>query len=210
MPHHRPGDAMRPVTSRWRRVRSLLLVDDAAQPGTAMPDAVILDHPAGQPASRDVAVVTDWARRWRTGEGDPLVLVALEMLEGEEDERALDVAVAARPDAILLVNLSGRGDKDVHTAARWFGLIDDDGDAAGLPEDDGAHEDADVADVAAGAPSDGAKGMGEICLIPTAPATAQAYYLRDGKRRYRLPLEDTAYRRPPRVPAPAPAPAPEH
>ncbi len=49
----------------------------------------------------------------------------------------------------------------------------------------------------------GAKGMGEICLIPTAPATAQAYYLRDGKRRYRLPLEDTAYRRPPRTPAPA-------
>ena len=26
----------------------------------------------------------------------------------------------------------------------------------------------------------GAKGMGEICLIPTAPAAAQAYYLRDG------------------------------
>ncbi len=29
------------------------------------------------------------------------------------------------PDALLLVNLSGRGDKDVHTAARWFGLLDD-------------------------------------------------------------------------------------
>ena len=28
-------------------------------------------------------------------------------------------------DAVLLVNLSGRGDKDVHTAARWFGLFDD-------------------------------------------------------------------------------------
>ena len=28
-------------------------------------------------------------------------------------------------DAVLLVNLSGRGDKDVHTAARWFGLLDD-------------------------------------------------------------------------------------
>ena len=28
------------------------------------------------------------------------------------------------PDAVILVNLSGRGDKDVHTAARWFGLID--------------------------------------------------------------------------------------
>jgi selenium-dependent xanthine dehydrogenase len=46
----------------------------------------------------------------------------------------------------------------------------------------------------------GAKGMGEICLIPTAAAAAQAYYLRDGKRRYRLPLEDTAYKRRPRAP----------
>jgi tryptophan synthase beta chain len=28
------------------------------------------------------------------------------------------------PDALLLVNLSGRGDKDVETASRWFGLGD--------------------------------------------------------------------------------------
>ena len=47
----------------------------------------------------------------------------------------------------------------------------------------------------------GAKGMGEICMIPTAPAAAQAYYLRDGQRRYRLPLADTAYRRGPRAAA---------
>ncbi len=53
----------------------------------------------------------------------------------------------------------------------------------------------------------GAKGMGEICMIPTAPAAAQAYYLRDGKRRYRLPLQDTAYKRAPRNPAPATADA---
>jgi tryptophan synthase beta chain len=30
------------------------------------------------------------------------------------------------PDAVILVNLSGRGDKDVETAARWFGMLDDD------------------------------------------------------------------------------------
>ncbi len=50
----------------------------------------------------------------------------------------------------------------------------------------------------------GAKGIGEICLIPTAPACAQAYYKRDGKRRYRLPLEDTYYRqaRPAKLQAP--------
>ncbi len=34
------------------------------------------------------------------------------------------------PQAVLLVSLSGRGDKDVHTAARWFGLLDDHG---GMP-----------------------------------------------------------------------------
>jgi tryptophan synthase beta chain len=26
------------------------------------------------------------------------------------------------PDSILLINLSGRGDKDVHTAAKYFGI----------------------------------------------------------------------------------------
>ena len=31
--------------------------------------------------------------------------------------------------AIILVNLSGRGDKDVDTAAEWFGLLDGDGEA---------------------------------------------------------------------------------
>ena len=33
------------------------------------------------------------------------------------------------PDAVLLVSLSGRGDKDVHTAATWFGLLDEGGQA---------------------------------------------------------------------------------
>ena len=41
------------------------------------------------------------------------------------------------PDAVILVNLSGRGDKDVHTAAQWFGLLDDSGspEPAVSPED---------------------------------------------------------------------------
>lgn len=33
-------------------------------------------------------------------------------------------AAAGRTDEIILVNLSGRGDKDVGTAARWFDLVD--------------------------------------------------------------------------------------
>ena len=41
----------------------------------------------------------------------------------------------------------------------------------------------------------GAKGCGELCMIPTAPACAHAYYRWDGKFRQCLPLEDTPYRR---------------
>ncbi len=39
----------------------------------------------------------------------------------------------------------------------------------------------------------GAKGVGEISAIPTAPAVAAAYYNRDGIMRTKLPLENTAY-----------------
>jgi tryptophan synthase beta chain len=35
---------------------------------------------------------------------------------------ALEVGRDLGPDSVVLVNLSGRGDKDVETAARWFGL----------------------------------------------------------------------------------------
>ncbi len=37
---------------------------------------------------------------------------------------ALRIGRELGPGAVLLVNLSGRGDKDVDTAARWFGLVD--------------------------------------------------------------------------------------
>ena len=39
----------------------------------------------------------------------------------------------------------------------------------------------------------GAKGIGEICSIPTAPAVQLAYYNYDGKFRTSLPLADTPY-----------------
>ena len=41
----------------------------------------------------------------------------------------------------------------------------------------------------------GAKGVGELCTIPTAPAIANAYRRVDGKERCRLPLEETPYSR---------------
>src|SRR6478609_8134934 len=37
---------------------------------------------------------------------------------------AMDVGQALGPDALLLVNLSGRGDKDMETAAKYFGLLE--------------------------------------------------------------------------------------
>jgi tryptophan synthase beta chain len=54
---------------------------------------------------------------------------------------ALTVGRQTGPGSVLLVNLSGRGDKDVDTAARWFGLTDDpagDGAPGGVaaPADD--------------------------------------------------------------------------
>ncbi|MGE9807713.1 MULTISPECIES: tryptophan synthase subunit beta [unclassified Janibacter] len=49
---------------------------------------------------------------------------------------ALEVGRELGSDALLLVNLSGRGDKDMHTAAEWFGLIED---GAGDGQDEGDH-----------------------------------------------------------------------
>jgi tryptophan synthase beta chain len=49
---------------------------------------------------------------------------------------ALQVGRELGPDAVLLVNLSGRGDKDVDIAARWFGHLDAEAansEPAGLP-----------------------------------------------------------------------------
>ena len=40
----------------------------------------------------------------------------------------------------------------------------------------------------------GAKGVGELCLIPTSPACSHAYYRLDGKFRTSLPLKETYYK----------------
>ncbi|MDR3248531.1 MAG: molybdopterin-dependent oxidoreductase, partial [Treponema sp.] len=40
----------------------------------------------------------------------------------------------------------------------------------------------------------GAKGVGELCLIPTSPAAAHAYYRLDGKLRDRLPIRPSFYK----------------
>ena len=55
---------------------------------------------------------------------------------------AVELGRELGPDAVILVNLSGRGDKDVDTAAKWFGMIGE-GQSA---------EDADGTAIAQGAP----------------------------------------------------------
>ena len=47
---------------------------------------------------------------------------------------AMRVGRELGPDAIIVVNLSGRGDKDVDTAAHWLGLVDADGAPVDLEE----------------------------------------------------------------------------
>ena len=48
---------------------------------------------------------------------------------------ALDVAAELGPDATLLVCLSGRGDKDMVTAATWFDLVEVDDVVQDVVED---------------------------------------------------------------------------
>jgi len=47
---------------------------------------------------------------------------------------ALAIGRELGPEAVILVNLSGRGDKDVDTAARWFGLLGEESPAQGLEQ----------------------------------------------------------------------------
>ena len=45
--------------------------------------------------------------------------------------KRLTEGVANPSDVVIIVNLSGRGDKDVETAAAWFGMLDEDGHVKG-------------------------------------------------------------------------------
>lgn len=49
------------------------------------------------------------------------IKVGRRLTEGKEDPS----------EVIIVVNLSGRGDKDVQTAAEWFDMLDEDGNVRG-------------------------------------------------------------------------------
>jgi tryptophan synthase beta chain len=121
--------------------RSYVLQDDDGQTMESHSISAGLDYPGVGP---EHAWLKDIGRATYRPITDAEAMAAFELLcrtEGIipaiESAHALagarQVATELGPDAVLLVNLSGRGDKDVATAGRWFGLLGA-ADAAGPGE----------------------------------------------------------------------------
>ena len=112
---------------------SYLMQDDEGQTLETHSISAGLDYPSVGP---EHAHLRDSGRAEYRYATDDQVMHAFELLcrtEGIipalESAHALagtiEVGRELGPDALILVNLSGRGDKDMHTAAAWFGLVDD-------------------------------------------------------------------------------------
>src|SRR3954452_6051643 len=112
--------------------RSYVLQDDDGQTLESHSISAGLDYPGVGP---EHAFLHDSGRAVYRAVTDAAAMEAFELLcrtEGIipaiETAHALsgarEVAKELGRDAVLLVNLSGRGDKDVATAGRWFGLLD--------------------------------------------------------------------------------------
>ena len=113
--------------------RSYVLQDDDGQTIESHSISAGLDYPGVGP---EHAWLHDTGRATYRPINDDAAMEAFELLcrtEGIipaiESAHAIagarEVAKELGPDAILLVNLSGRGDKDVETAGTWFGLLDE-------------------------------------------------------------------------------------
>ncbi|WP_313409635.1 tryptophan synthase subunit beta [Aeromicrobium sp.] len=113
--------------------RSFLLQDEDGQTIESHSISAGLDYPGVGPEHAHLA---DIGRAQYLPATDAEAMSAFDLLcktEGIipaiESAHALAGAVALAkemgPDATILVNLSGRGDKDVHTAAKYFGLLDE-------------------------------------------------------------------------------------
>jgi tryptophan synthase beta chain len=111
--------------------RSYLLQDEDGQTRESHSISAGLDYPGIGP---EHAWLHDTGRAQYRAVTDAAAMDAFALLcrtEGiipaiESAHALAGAAVVARevgPDAVLLVNLSGRGDKDVATAARWFDLL---------------------------------------------------------------------------------------
>ena len=113
--------------------RTYVLQDDDGQTVESHSISAGLDYPGVGP---EHAYLHDIGRAQYLPATDDDAMEALRLLSRTEGiipaiESAHALAGALKlgrelgPDAVLLVNLSGRGDKDVQTAGRWFGLFDE-------------------------------------------------------------------------------------
>lgn len=113
--------------------RSFLLQDEDGQTIESHSISAGLDYPGVGP---EHAYLADTGRAEYRPATDAQAMSAFDLLcktEGIipaiESSHALAGAISLAqemgPDATILVNLSGRGDKDVHTAAKYFGLLDE-------------------------------------------------------------------------------------
>lgn len=113
--------------------RSYLLQDEDGQTVESHSISAGLDYPGVGP---EHAYLADIGRASYQPATDTEAMEALRLLSRTEGiipaiESAHALAGALRlgrelgPEGVILVNLSGRGDKDVATAGRWFGLFDD-------------------------------------------------------------------------------------
>jgi tryptophan synthase beta chain len=113
--------------------RSYLLQDEEGQTVESHSISAGLDYPGVGP---EHAWLAETARAMYAPVSDARAMDAMALLARTEGiipaiESAhalagtLDVAKDLGSDALLLVCLSGRGDKDMTTAATWFGLIDE-------------------------------------------------------------------------------------
>jgi len=117
--------------------RSLMLQDDDGQTMESHSISAGLDYPGVGP---EHAWLADIGRAEYRPVTDAQAMDALRLLSRTEGiipaiesahalHGALEVGRELGPEGIVLVNLSGRGDKDMETAARYFDLIDAEGDA---------------------------------------------------------------------------------
>jgi tryptophan synthase beta chain len=113
--------------------RSYLLQDEDGQTLESHSISAGLDYPGVGPEHAHLA---DIGRASYLPASDAEAMDALQLLSRTEGiipaiESAHALAGALRlgrelgPESIILVNLSGRGDKDVATAGAWFGLFDE-------------------------------------------------------------------------------------
>jgi tryptophan synthase beta chain len=114
--------------------RSLLLQDEDGQTIESHSISAGLDYPGVGPEHAWLSAIGRASYRPVT---DAAAMEAFRLLSRTEGiipaiesshalAGALDLGRELGPDATILVNLSGRGDKDMETAGTYFGLIDDD------------------------------------------------------------------------------------